>query len=302
MLSPALSAPARRRPTVSSLQHPLEHVLLGAVPLLVAALAFYDAHAGGYVAGDFRHAFLVAAWRELHGADPYQWTRLQIVHNISFPYPALTAILLEPFALLSGGLAAALYLALCLGAIAGALYVLGVRDWRVYGISLLWSPVLIALQTANFTLPLVFGVAAAWRWRDRAWAAGLVTALLISIKPVMFPVAIWLLVTRRYRAAGYAVLIGALLNAVAWTLIGWNELGRWLHLVAAQSSDLYRTGYSVLALVAHLGAGRSVGAAAAILVSVAVVAACVHLGRTGHDAHAFVLAVGLCLVASPHID
>lgn len=280
----------------------LEHSLLGIFPLLVAGLAFYFAFSGGYAAGDFTHSFLVAGWRELHGADPYHWTRDQILRNVSFPYPALVAILLEPFALLPGGMAAGLYLVVCIAAFAAGMYVMGVRDWRIYGVTVLWSPVLIGWQTGNFTLPLVLGLAVLWRYRDRPWLAGFVAAALISIKPILFPVGVWVIATERYRAAVSGAAFGVALNALSWTLVGWNEFGRWLHLVSLQSADLYKEGYSLIALVSHLGGSYGLGTAVEIVISLALLAACVRLGRIRQEAAAFVVAIGVCLSASPLID
>lgn len=294
---------ALRRPQFSpEARRALEHALFGLLPLLMAFGAFYFAFSGGYAAGDFRHSFLVAGWREIHGIDPYHWTRAQIVGNISFPYPAPVAILLEPFALLPGGVAADVYLILCVAAVAGTLRLMGVRDWRVFGVTLLWSPTLIGWQTGNFTLPILLGLAAMWRYRDRPGVMGVIAALLISIKPIMFPVGVWLLITRRYRAAAFGAVFGAVLNVVAWTVIGWGEFGRWLHLVSVQGTDLYRTGYSVIALVSQLGGGRSLGTAIEMIVAIALLGTCARLGWIRREASAFVLAVTVCLAASPLID
>ena len=43
-----------------------------------------------------------------------------------------------------------------------------VRDWRIYGVVLLWPAVIEAIQTANASLPLTLLVALMWRYRDRA--------------------------------------------------------------------------------------------------------------------------------------
>jgi alpha-1,2-mannosyltransferase len=276
--------------------------VFGLLPLLIVGLAVYEAFAGGYAAGDFRHSFLVAGWRELHGIDPYHWTRAQFARQLSFPYPALAVILLEPFALLPGDFAGDLYLVLCIGAIFGTLRLLDVRDWRVYGVVLLWSPVLIGWQTGNFTLPLMFGCAAAWKYRSRPWVVGLITGLLVSIKPTMFPVAVWLLLTHRYKATAVSVGSALVMNAVAWTAIGWNELGSLLHLVSIQSAAMYHTGYSLIALAAHLGVGRSAGTAIQFLVALVVLGASVYVARLRRDAATLVLALALCLVASPLVD
>ena len=53
-----------------------------------------------------------------------------------------------------------------LGFLFGALVIIGVRDWRVYGASLLWPPVINATQTGNATLPLAVLCALAWRYRE----------------------------------------------------------------------------------------------------------------------------------------
>lgn len=292
------------RPSGSSgSRRALEQIALGLLPVLVAGLAFYYAYSGGYVATDFQQSFLAAGLRELHGLDPYHWTRTQIlVGHVSFPYPSLAVILFELFALLPGVLATVLYLVLSFAAVVGALYLLGVRDWRIYGATFLWTPVLIGWQSGNVTLLLMFGIAAAWRYRDRPWLLGLIAALLISIKPTMFPIGIWLIATRRYRATVIGAGIGLVLNLAAWTFIGWSELGRFLHLVSMQSQAMYHTGYSIIALAWHLGASRTTGTLIQAIAALLLLAGCVALRRKGREAGVLSLAVALCLVASPLID
>ena len=51
------------------------------------------------------------------------------------------------------------------------LFVLGVRDWRCYGLVLLWPPVISAIQTGNVTLWFALALALAWRFRDRTLAS-----------------------------------------------------------------------------------------------------------------------------------
>ena len=54
-----------------------------------------------------------------------------------------------------------------------ALWLLEVRDWRVYGVVLLWPATIEAVQTANASLPLTLLVAIMWRYREHAGIAGL---------------------------------------------------------------------------------------------------------------------------------
>ena len=61
---------------------------------------------------------------------------------------------------------------LVLAALVGALWLLEVRDWRIYGVVLLWPATIEAIQTANASLPLTLLVALMWRYRDRAASPG----------------------------------------------------------------------------------------------------------------------------------
>jgi hypothetical protein len=143
-------------------------------------------------------------------------------------------------------------------------------------------------------------IALAWRHRDRPWVAGVLTAAAISIKPFVWPLALWLLATRRWKAAAWALASGVAFNLLAWGLVGFNEISTFLHLSSEDTRALWKGGYSVLAVAHHLGLGRPAGeglllaaasAAAAMLVYVAAVK------RRERDA--FVVAIVLMLLASP---
>ena len=76
-----------------------------------------------------------------------------------------------------------------------------VRDWRVYLVTLVWLPVCAGWLTGNESLVMALALAGVWRWRDRPGVAGFLTAAAISLKPILWPLAVWLLVTRRWRAS-----------------------------------------------------------------------------------------------------
>ena len=84
--------------------------------------------------------------------------------------------------------------------------ILGVRDWRIYGLTMLWAPVISGWQTANSDTP------AGARDRDRlaipkrALVAGVSVGLMVSLKLFLWPLLGWLLLTRRWRAAGWAAI------------------------------------------------------------------------------------------------
>jgi len=250
---------------------------------------------------DFSREYWVAASRLLHGGSTYSWSPAQIASDIAYPYPAPATLLFVPFALLPRTLGSVLWTVVCIACPAGALRVLGVRDWRLYGLVLLWAPVVAGWQSANLTLPLVLALALVWRHRDRPLAAGLLTAAIVSLKPFLWPLAIWLLATRRYRAGG-ACAAGALCaGAVAWAAVGVSQIGAYLRLDDRVTSAHYVTSYGVLAVANALGADRLAGALALLTLAGALVVACVALGRRDEWGALSVCLVA-ALIASPLVD
>jgi alpha-1,2-mannosyltransferase len=280
----------------------VDHALFALLPALATAWLVHIAFAHGVGALDFRDSFYVAAHRTLHGGDPYAWTRQQIVAGISFPYPSLTGLLFAPLALLPPGAASAVFTAVCLLAVPAALRVLEVRDWRVYGLVLLWSPVVVGWQTGNVSLLLLLGLAAAWRLRSRPAVLGLIVAVIVSIKPIAAPLALWLLVSRRYVACAWTVLAGLALGLVSWSVVGWGALGEWLHMVARQGDLLYRKGYGVIAVGSDLGLSRQSGMLVSIALALAVACWCVRRRRELGERGVFAVSVALMLVVSPQVD
>jgi hypothetical protein len=280
----------------------LAHALLGLLPVLFTGFVVYRMYAHGNAAVDFQHSFWVAGWRTLHGLDPYSWTHPQISGGVSFPYPALAAVVLAPFALLSSSSASIPVTAACVIAAPLSLWILEIRDWRVYGAVALWAPVVVAWQTANFTLLLVVGTALLWRCRERRWVAAALVACLVSIKPIMAPLWVWLVLTRRWRTAALGLVIGIVLNAAAWTILGWHELGAWLRLLSLQGSLRDSTGYSLIALTRHLGVAQQIGIALMVGVGCALAVTAWISIRAGRELRAFGAAVLLTIVISPQID
>lgn len=277
----------------------LDHALFGLLPLLMTGCFAYYIFKGGDAALDFRQQYWVVGWRVLHGTNLYHWTYRQMAAGISFPYPALAAIVFVPFSLIPLGVSAAVFTIICVLAAWGTLRVLQVRDWRIYGVILMWGPIIAAWQTANLTLLLGLGIALVWRYRDRPAVAGLLTALLLSLKSLVWPLALWLLVTRRYRAFAQMILGGLVINIVAWAVVGPGQIPGFLSHSTYVIATHYWDGYGVPAFLSHLGFGRTLGEAVEVVVALAVAGACFANGRRGDDRRALTLGVALMLVASP---
>lgn len=283
----------------SSTRPAAENALFWCAPLvtIILVVTYVARHE---FAVDFQHQYWVVGHRLLHGGSPYAWSRDQIASGVgAFPYPALAAVTFVPFGLLPGPLAAALWVAGSMASVVAALRVLWVRDWRLYLLAFLWWPVIIGWQSGNMTLLLVLLVALVWRYRDNPILSGLLTALLISLKPFVWPIGLWLLATRRYRASAWALVTGLALNLIAWWLVGFGQLTRYLQLDSTTTSVLHRYGYGLIALATRAGLDSRDGTALMVGVIVALMAICMWLGRERREAAALVIAIDLGLAASP---
>ncbi len=290
----------RGRSRVSAFSTSFGRPVLAIVPPVWLTVLVVVVLLGSNSAFDFRHAYWSAGYRLLHGGDPYAWTSAQIHESIAFVYPALSVIVYAPFALLSPGLGSFLFTFACIGFALLTLRVLDVGDWRVYSIVCLWVRVFIAWQTANETIFLVFGPACLWRWRDNPKVAAIIAAVEISLKPLMWPLAIWLLATRRWRASWYALGLGITLNLAAWSVIGFGEIHAYLNASAMDADAAWRTGFGVAAFLGHLGFGRSVGDAATMLAACAFIAATAYAGFVRrNDLQALILMIALVFAAAP---
>lgn len=269
-----------------------------AVPFTAYALRIVlDRHA---FAVDFHYAYWPAAQRILHGITPYVDPGAPIVaYGAAFVYPAPAALFFAPFGLLGRDFADVVFTLLNVGALILALRILGVRDLRAYGMAFLWAPVFSAWQTANVTLLLVLGLAVLWRDRDRPWVAGLMTAVLISAKLFLWPVGLWLLATRRWRASAFALGIGVALNATSWLVLGLDELPRYARLTRALTDAEEGHAYTLNAFALHHGVSRPVAHAIGLAIAATVAVACIVAGRRGRDSRSLTLCLAVSLLASP---
>jgi hypothetical protein len=249
---------------------------------------------------DFHYSYDPAAARLLAGASPYAVAKGGVAVGEAFVNPALAAIAFVPLGLIPVGMAQVIWMLVCIACVPAILWVLDVRDWRLYGLALLWSPVFDGWQTGNHTLALVPPVPLVGRTRARPLVAGLITAAAISLKPFVWPLALWLLFTRRFRATGWTLVWAAVLNTVAWLAVGVGQIGAYLRLSARVTAALWRGGYAVPALVGQLGLSLGAGELLLAGLAVALSGAVFVLGWVrGRERDALVLAVVLMLVASP---
>ena len=295
--TPRLSAPS------GSLTLAAEKLFLGFLPPLLLVLLVAARYLIGRKLGFDYKPLWDASRHVLQGASPYPPPHAWALHDEQqFVYPPIAALMAAPLAAFPFGVAAPLLAIIELGATGLTLRVLGVRDWRCYGVVLLWYPVIQNFLVGSITSLLALGLAVAWRYRDDRRVAALATAALVATKVFLWPLLVWLAATRRGLAAAWAFGLAAGGAVLSWVLIGFAGFTSYPDLLDELSRLEQWKSYSLVAL--GLVLGLSSGEARALtLAACAVVLAAILLLRLRRsadaDRYAFVLAVAAAFLFTP---
>lgn len=265
-------------------------VLLGVAPIAATVLwVVHDAH-NGSLGIDFRAELYPEAKRVLHGEDPFPSPHADLSSGVNQIFPIPAALLAIPFTLLPAGAAAAVFVITQALALAGTLRVMGVTDWRLYGLVALWPATINALQNGNLTVMLALLGAVAWRCRGRAYAPGVAVGLAVALKLILWPLLLWLLVLHRFRAAA----LGAALSAASLLLVlPFTSLTAYVRLLDHLGDTFTHESYNVPGLLIQSGvAGVHAAKLTGYAVGLAVLAlACLR--------RSFPLAVAASILLSP---
>ena len=203
------------------------------------------------------HAFWRAGHAVLHGRSPYPPASAAVLaHEKSFVYPAPAAVAMVPFALLPYRLAATLFALVLVASIPIGLRLVGVRDWRCYGVALVSAPFANSLAVAAVSPILALGLALVWRYRDRMAPAACAVAALVVLKLFLWPLLLWFAFTRRLTTAVVAVALIAVTSLVSWAAIGFDGFRAYPDVLRILTRLLEGKGYTLVALGLSLGAGR----------------------------------------------
>jgi hypothetical protein len=275
----------------------VQFAILVELPIVVVGfLAFALSRRAG---GDFTW-MRDGAQAVLHGHSPYSPpTPDVLVQANKFVYPAFVAYVFVPFALIPHA-SAVLFLLLNCAAIGLGLRLLGVRDWRCYSVAFLWPATFFALGYGTLGPLLFLGAAAAWRYRDRAAIVSVAAGLAIAAKLFMWPLLIWLVATRRWRAAAGTVGVAVTAAVVGWAGIGFAGFSSYPTTVRVLDQVERWKSYSVVGLARAVGFPYSVGYAVLVACAITGCALVVRLGRRpGGERSAFVVAIFTALFATP---
>jgi glycosyl transferase family 87 len=242
--------------------------------------------------------FRVAARAVLDGRSPYPAATAQgVSHFDKFVYPPATAFLFAPLAELPLAVAQVLMLVLGVVCVFIALRLLGVRDWRCYGVAAISSPAVNSLALGAVTSFMLVGVAAAWRYRDRPGLSGLLVAVTAVGKLFLWPLGLWLLATRRFRTTAIAAGAGLVLLVAGWAAIGFAGMRSYPHLLRVLSSVEEGTSYSPVALFQL--SSTAAGFLTIVLAGLLVVAVLLAARGADGDRRALAIAVVGSLVVTP---
>jgi hypothetical protein len=220
-----------------------------------------------------------------------------LAHNDKFVYPPITALLVAPLAVLPDEAGRALVLLLALACIPLALRLLGVRDWRCYGLALMAAPVVDTVTLGALSSAMLVGVAVVWRYRDQRWIAAPVAAITAVVKLFAWPLFVWLVVTRRIRAAFAAAAVAVVLLVAGWAAIGFSGLSAYPHLLRVLSQVEAVQSYSLVGLF-RLHGGAATALTGGLIVAVIAGIWIAARGPDG-DRRALAVAVAGALVATP---
>lgn len=236
----------------------------------------------------------------MHGSPPYPPAGLApLTGQEAFVYPLPVAAFFAPLALAGWHAAVAIFALFSVACVVAALRLLGVRDRRCYVAAFLLYPMQDSIALGTLTPALLLGVAAAWRFRRHALAAGACVALVVVSKLFLWPLLVWLVATRRLRAAAFAAAAGAYL-VVALTLpLGVGAITHYGAVLGDLSSFEAPLGFSPAGLLADAGVRLPLASLLALAASLPLFAATVRSGRRGDDFLAFRLAIATALLCSP---
>jgi len=276
--------------------------------LLVSVIVGGSAH--DHFAFDF-HQFWQGGRDVVDGQSPYpsaeslpttggeQLDATQIQEVFRFPYPAPAALAMAPFGLLPFSVAAWIFVLCSLVAVFLALRLLGVLDWRCYGIVCASMTTLGALRLGTFTPWLLLGLALAWRYRDRRVPAAIAVGCVIVAKVFLWPLLVWLVLSRRVATAGLAVLVAAVVTVGSWAALGFAGLGEYPHLLSSLSAAVQSKGWSAVALGLSLGLSSGAAKALAFALGCALLAGAGLARRSNRDLWLFTLAIAAAIAFSP---
>src|SRR5437763_1134925 len=232
-------------------------------------------------------------------------SRYAFLGDNTFAYPPLAAWLFVPLHPLSSSAAAIVWTLLSLAAVVLALWLLELHDWRCYTLALVYLCTRSSIDLGTIEPLLLLAVAAVWHWRDHVPKAAAATGIAIVLKLFLWPLAVWLALTKRIRAALLAVAAAVTLAALSWAAIGFAGIGDYPGILRRLADQEATSSYSVVALGVRAHLPLLAARILSVVVALALLAAAAWTARDrrrtlrDRDVATLTLTLAAALAASP---
>jgi hypothetical protein len=245
------------------------------------------------LAVDGANNYMRAATRLVDGSSPYRLA--DIPRGFAFATPPIAGFVFSPFTLLPRTAAEVAMAFSMLGITFLAMRIAGVTDWRCYGVAALSAPLVGEFQTANLSAVLALCAALVWRYRDRAWMAGAAAGVAVALKLLPWPLIVFLLFTRRFRAAAWASVVGLAGILIPWAAVGFTGFSGYPGLLGRLDRAEGAHGYSLAAVLSHVSGWGTAQAVSYVVGGLLLVAAL----RLKDDRRTFIVCVAAALLFTP---
>jgi hypothetical protein len=228
----------------------------GVLPVLTLVTMLLVGHGDGSFADDFHHEIYPQAEVMLEGRNPYPPPDFDPTVAPNFIWPPLVAFLHAPLTVLPIGAADFVMVVVGLVLFALALWLVDVRDWRIYGVVALWPQVAGEMRVSHLTPALCVLAALAWRTRDARLRPGLAVGAAVALKFFVWPLGLWLAARRSFAAALLAVGIAvtSLLLVLPFT-----SLDDYVRTLLQLGRGFDQDAYTLFGLVVQAGGSEVLG-------------------------------------------
>ena len=260
--------------------------------------------------GDFGYVFLPAANEVLDGRDPYMTPDdFKGPPQAPYAYPpvlafAVTPLTLPPEEVHGIFVPGVLFVLLLVAATIAGLWLLDVRDWRCYPVASLAPVTLEGFEYGAIGPVLLLLIAIGWRYRDRVATVGAATGGAVVLKLFLWPLLIWLVLTRRIRAAVAAAATAVGLGFVSWAVIGFGGIDEYPRLLRRLADVEAENSYSVFAILRTIGAPELLARVLVLALGGALLVLAWHAARgqldpVEGDRRSLTLVIAAALVLTP---
>jgi hypothetical protein len=238
---------------------------------------------------DFHRELYPESKEILAGNNPFPDESHDFYSNPNFIWPPVAAYLAAPLTLLEVDTADVVIAVIGLICFMLSLWIVGVRDWRVYGAFALWPQVIGEVRVSHLTPLLCLLVAIAWRYRHSNGIPGLAVGFAGALKFFLWPVGLWLAAIGRAREM---VLAAAIAGVSLLLVLPFTGLDDYVRALLELGRTFDQDAYSPFGLLLQLGASETFARAATFAIGGILL---LLMWRSGSLA----LAVAAALVLSP---